>query len=102
MAANDNSCGIKGLSISRNGFTCNDVGINPVWLYVWDSVGNRDSCLAYVTIRGNKPPNAKDDSVKMHRNLPQLIFVLLNDSDPDGKIDPATVVISPHLLSMVK
>ena len=69
-------------SISRNEFTCDDIGITPVWLYVWDRFGNIDSCLAFVTITGNEPPVAQDDQVSFFQNVPQLVFVLVNDRDP--------------------
>jgi hypothetical protein len=39
------------------------------------------------------PPVAEDDQASTTRNVPEVIDVIANDSDVDGTIDPATVVI---------
>lgn len=39
---------------------------------------------------GNQPPDAQDDMLTIPFNTPQSVFVLQNDSDPEG--DPMTVV----------
>lgn len=59
--------------------------------------GSVDSNVATVTVtvdpRVNTPPVAEDDFATTNRNTPVLIDVIANDYDPDGSIDPATVVI---------
>jgi FtsP/CotA-like multicopper oxidase with cupredoxin domain len=42
----------------------------------------------------NTPPVAVDDSAQARRNTPITIPVLVNDIDPDGNIDPASVSIT--------
>gem|GEM_PF-2288580 len=42
----------------------------------------------------NDPPIANDDTVLTDENASILIEVTLNDSDPDGTIDPATIMIA--------
>lgn len=50
---NNNStdnCGVQSIQISKNSFTCADVGSNSITLYVYDSKNNVDSCTAIVTV----------------------------------------------------
>jgi len=59
--------------------------------------GTADSNAATVTVTVNPdvniPPVAADDYASTTVNTPVIINVVANDSDPDGMIDPATVVI---------
>ena len=87
-------CGIKEMRLSRTLFTCEDVGENIVTLYVYDPFGNVDSCTAIVTVWGNLPPIARDDNVKALANQNTMILVLLNDNDPDGQLNPASLWIT--------
>ncbi|MBY8975352.1 tandem-95 repeat protein [Rhodobacteraceae bacterium NNCM2] len=41
----------------------------------------------------NLVPNAEDDAATTEPNTPVVVDVLANDSDPDGSIDPTSVVI---------
>lgn len=43
---------------------------------------------------GNQPPTAVDDNVATSENIPVVITVTQNDSDPDGTLVPATVAIT--------
>ncbi len=43
--------------------------------------------------KGNEPPRACDDAVQTTEGVPVTIPVLANDSDPAGRLDPATVAI---------
>lgn len=89
-------CGIETMRLSKEFFTCDDVGENKVTLYVYDRSGNMDECVAIVNIIGNLPPIARDDNVKALANQNTMILVLLNDSDPNGSIDPTSVwIIDP-------
>ncbi len=51
------------------------------------------SNTALVTILVNDPPQAVDDTATAYVNLTASITVLLNDSDADGAINPATVQV---------
>ena len=44
------------LTTIKEVFTCEDIGINNVWLYVTDLSGNIDSCLTTITIIDDTPP----------------------------------------------
>jgi VCBS repeat-containing protein len=63
------------------------------------SDGAADSNVATVTITvnpapANDPPVANDDFANTTKNTAVTINVVDNDTDPDGSIDPATVVVS--------
>jgi hypothetical protein len=45
------NCGAATLSLSQENFTCNDLGVNTVYLYATDQYGNLDSCSTDVTIQ---------------------------------------------------
>jgi len=42
----------------------------------------------------NRPPVAVDDAAQTAQNVPVTINLVLNDSDPDGTVNPATVVLA--------
>ena len=51
------NCSIDSLSVSQTVFTCVEMGVNNVMLYVVDSSGNMDSCTAIVTVLDTIPPS---------------------------------------------
>lgn len=61
-----------------------------------DGVATSNVATVNITIvpAVNLPPIAVDDRVATLRNTVLMINVLANDSDPDGLIDPRTVVIT--------
>ncbi|MHB9077543.1 MAG: Ig-like domain-containing protein [Pirellulaceae bacterium] len=58
------------------------------------SDGESQSSLATVTIVFNALPIAVNDSALVQVNVPKTIDVLANDSDPDGQLDPGSIVIT--------
>ena len=61
VAVNINSadaCGIFTMILSTTGFTCGEVGSNPVTLTVTDNNGNTATCGANVEVEDNVPPTA--------------------------------------------
>ncbi|MDF1673642.1 MAG: HYR domain-containing protein [Vicingaceae bacterium] len=50
------NCAIDSFSVSQSVFTCSEIGANNVMLYVTDSSGNMDSCMAIVTVLDTIPP----------------------------------------------
>lgn len=61
------------------------------------SDGVSNSAVATVTLTitpVNDPPNAADDNAVANEGVPVTIDVIANDSDVDGTVDPATVVIT--------
>ncbi len=55
--------------------------------------GNTATVTITVNPRVNQPPVAANDSATTTKNVPVTINVIANDSDPDGTINPATVII---------
>jgi PKD repeat protein len=49
-----------------------------------DSIGQFGMSAAIVAANLNQPPVANDDALTTGRNTPGLVFVLENDTDPDG------------------
>ena len=58
------------------------------------SDGTAESSPVTVTLIGNQTPVAQADTASARRNRSVLIPVTANDSDPDGTIVPASVIIS--------
>jgi hypothetical protein len=59
---------------------------------VRDSLG-LFSNVATVQLRVNSAPNTNPDSLVVKQTITTVLDVLRNDSDPDGTLDPATLVI---------
>ncbi len=57
-AGSADACGIGSLQLSKNLFSCADLGDNPVVLIVEDNHGNQATCLAVVTVEDPIPPVA--------------------------------------------
>ncbi len=58
-----------------------------------DGVAQSTPATVSVTVNPNKAPVAVDDTATTRMNVATSINVIANDSDPDGTINPATVVI---------
>lgn len=50
------NCSIASMSISKNTFTCADIGENNITLTVTDENGNEDTCVAVVTVEDSIVP----------------------------------------------
>ncbi len=62
VAVDSNStagCGIASLTLGQTGFSCADLAGTSVQLTVVDSAGNRDSCIALVTVSDTVSPAAQ-------------------------------------------
>ncbi|RZV84933.1 MAG: hypothetical protein EX341_07955 [Candidatus Scalindua sp. SCAELEC01] len=69
-----------------------------VYVRLWYKIGTSWSFIDYVYQTqgggGNQPPTANNDSASTPVNTQVSINVVANDNDPDGTIDPATVVVT--------
>ena len=69
---------------------------------ICDDKGATDTATVTVTVRPpvppktdtNSPPQANDDNATTAHNKPVDIDILLNDSDPDGNLDPTCVKVT--------
>ncbi len=69
-------------------------GVDSFQYSVCDDDGACDNAWVYITVVSvDDPPLAVDDFVMTPEDTPILIDPLANDSDPDGDIDPETLVI---------
>ena len=62
-------------------------------LTIANTDGSLNSGTATVTVTVNVSPNAADDLAETESNIPFDIDILVNDTDADGIIDPASVTI---------
>jgi hypothetical protein len=62
------ACGLAGLSVIPNNFTCVNVGINSVTLIAIDNNGNSNTCTSTVTIQDNILPTAICQPVTVQLN----------------------------------
>jgi alkaline phosphatase len=72
------------------------VGTDTFQYTVKDNEGatSNEATVAVTVVAVNQPPTAVDDSAATDRNTAVVIDVIANDTDPDGTIDPSTVVIT--------
>ena len=98
LADASDDCGIDSFFVSQAEFDCDDIGINLVNLTAVDKYGNEGSCTARVTILGNTPPHAQNDTVFMMKNTSIDIDVAANDYDLKSTIVSSSVstAMTPH------
>ncbi|MEK7184494.1 MAG: Ig-like domain-containing protein [Patescibacteria group bacterium] len=66
---------------------------------ICDDKGATDTATVTITVRPpaptkpNSPPQANDDTATTPHNTPVDVDILLNDSDPDGDLDPTCVKV---------
>lgn len=90
------NCGISEIRFSQSIFTCEDLGTHNILMYVVDHQKNISFCTAKVNVKGNMPPDARNDNVKILAGQNTMILVTLNDADPDGEVDMTSLsVVSP-------
>ncbi len=83
------ACGLAGLSVAPNNFTCANIGVNTVVLTVIDNNGNTNTCNAIITIVDNSNPVAQCVNPATPVNVP------LNGSG-NATITPATVNLGSY------
>lgn len=61
---------VVAFSVSKDRFTCGDLGENTVWLFMEDTFGNLDSCTSIITVQDTLNPivNCKDQTVYLDQN----------------------------------
>lgn len=102
--------GIPGLTLNANGsFTYTGAVAGPVSFTYRASDGTLTSAITTVTITvaPNQPPIAVNDFARAKLRtvantptyVPNPISVLLNDSDPEGALNPASVILPATLKS---
>ncbi len=75
--------------------TSNYVGADQFIYEVCDNDGAKDQAKVTITVtQSNVPPVALDDSDETDQGVSVTTQVLVNDSDADGVLDPATLVVS--------
>ncbi|WP_321288833.1 Ig-like domain-containing protein [uncultured Sunxiuqinia sp.] len=94
VLASSDECGIASIELSQTDFNCLNAGQNSVTVTATDVNGNVSTCIAQVTIYGNSHPDAQDDSESIIHNLPTIIDILANDTDPNSSIDTSTLTIT--------
>jgi gliding motility-associated-like protein len=89
------NCGVENVINNQNG-TANASGVYPVGTHVivWtvtDIHGNQSTCEMQINVVAG--PVANDDQAETKMNIPVAIAVLINDTDCDNNINPATVTV---------
>lgn len=73
--------------VSKDRFTCGDLGENMVWLFMEDTFGNLDSCTSIITVQDTLNPivNCKNQTVYLDQNGALNIDVTsVDDSSVDN------------------
>lgn len=80
------SCGIQSMTVSPNTFTCSDVGMVPVTLWITDPHGNTDSCMAIVEVEDNVAPVAICRDITVQLDASGIVTITGADID-NGSYD---------------
>jgi len=90
----DDNCGIDTMYLDRYILDCDDLGVNYIIVTVVDVNGNSSTCVARVTVLGNTPPVAVNDTAATPANIAVDIDVPYNDYDSLGTIDRGSVSVN--------
>ena len=105
-------CGIDTMYTSATSFTCAEVGISPITLYVVDVNGNIDSCVANVTVTDTIAPTAtcladQDESFDANCEFALSDYTTLVSSDDNCSVStitqaptPGTIITDTLLVTM--
>ena len=92
------ACGIAGMTVSPNTFTCANIGPNPVTLTVTDVNGLSSTCTATVTIVDNTPPTASCQNITINLDASgnaSITAAQINNGSSDN-CGIATMTVSPN------
>jgi hypothetical protein len=95
-ASSDNCDPDPLLTISKDFFTCDDVGNNDITFTIEDFCMLSDQCVAKVQVRDTVPPNAQCKNVTVFLDINGLAFITVPDID-NGSTDAcgiASLVLS--------
>ena len=88
------NCGIGGISVSPNTFTCAEVGTNTVTLTVLDNAGNSTTCTSTVTVEDNILPTAVCQDITVQLDATGNVVLLPSDIDGGSNDNCAPVALS--------
>ena len=77
-------CGIASLALSKNDFSCSDIGTQRVWLTVTNTLGLIDTCSAVVTVVDTVSPTAVCQDITVYLNAGRGGTALITGLDVDG------------------
>ncbi len=75
------NCGIASMTVSKENFTCDDLGVHSVTLTVIDVNGNECTCVALVTVSSNVPPTAVCQNQDIYLDANGNATISANDID---------------------
>jgi gliding motility-associated-like protein len=81
------NCEIRSISLNKYIFTCPNIGVNQVTMYVEDKSGNIDSCIAQVTVLDTINP------------LPQCLDTVSLSLDQNGQIQIDSTTVTNGCIS---
>lgn len=88
------NCGDIGLDLSQFSFTCDDIGMNTVTLFVTDSAGNQNTCEAIVTVVDETPPNIICSDITIALNEDGIATIVPSDIDQNDSTDNCGILES--------
>ncbi|NOR86785.1 MAG: HYR domain-containing protein, partial [Bacteroidales bacterium] len=91
------NCSILFMSVTPNGFGCDDVGDHTVTLYVQDSNGNTGSCTTTITVEDNILPIAVCQDIGVNLDASGQVTIAASDLD-DGSTDNCDLTFSASQL----
>ena len=95
------NCGIGGISVSPNTFTCAEVGANTVTLTVLDNAGNSATCTSTVTVEDNVVPNAICQDITVQLDAAGNAVILPSEIDGGSNDNCSPVALSFTALNAV-
>ena len=85
------NCGISSLTLSNQNFDHTNLGSNGIYLIVADASGNKDSCLATITIIDNTNPVANCNSISVTLGIngtASITTAQINNGSTDNAFPP--------------
>jgi gliding motility-associated-like protein len=84
------ACGISTITLSKYTYSCNDLGINPVTLFVYDNSMNLDSCSANITVLDTTSPVVICQDITVYLDQTGQVSIVPSDID-NGSTDNCTI-----------
>ena len=78
------TCRITNRQLSQSSFTCSDLGVNSIQLFVFDDFGNSDSCIAQITVIDTFSPLPSCKNANLYLDANGMAILLPTHADSNS------------------
>jgi len=86
-------CGVDSMFLDDYELDCDNIGTTLITVTTVDVNGNQAQCVAELTVYGNLPPNALNDSAITAQDVPVEIDIISNDYDIKTTLNISTLAL---------